>query len=482
MKLGLNFDRRLVGTGAAFIALSIAALAIMSQLDVLANTKPLTVVVLILLAAVATHLAYATYPEPSLSHLHARLAVAIPFTTIAIYSTGWGSALLLGYLRIISANASISGSQAYSSGLLWIPPAVLIGELAIATDHAPSSLPQPEGHGLAGLVTLCTVYILVLILQATREAEHVERAVRRSEVQFRALTQHASDVIVVLDDQLRVRYASDSLNDTLGYSFEALEDVVILGLVHPDELPATRTTIDWARKHPGESITNHLRIRHATGDWRWVETNTASLLEDHVQGIVVTIRDVTEYKEIEDSLARLAYYDSLTGLPNRAWLQERLEQAVARAQRHRRPVAVIFVDLDGFKEVNDRFGHEAGDAVLMEVAARLRTCLRRDDSAAHLGGDEFMIVLEDLERSESAELVAQQIIDAHRVAFVVGNNQVLVTASAGIALTSLEDAIDAVELLRRADAAMYLAKAKGKCRYETYVESAALLGSPHRNA
>ena len=165
-------------------------------------------------------------------------------------------------------------------------------------------------------------------------------------------------------------------------------------------------------------------------------------------------------KQAEEKLQYMATHDLLTNLPNRFLFNDRLEQAVAKAKRGDRRFAVLFLDLDGFKEVNDRFGHQKGDGVLQQVAERLKECLRESDTLARLGGDEFSLILEDVQDNRSAAAVPQKLLAALAAPFYVDENEITITASIGISL--YPDDGDATELLlKQADAAMYRAKELG---------------------
>jgi diguanylate cyclase (GGDEF)-like protein len=172
-------------------------------------------------------------------------------------------------------------------------------------------------------------------------------------------------------------------------------------------------------------------------------------------------------RERMDELAHQAFHDPLTKLPNRVLFTDRLEHALARTQRREESVAVLFLDLDIFKHVNDTLGHEAGDQLLIAVAKRLESCLRPEDSIARLGGDEFTILLEDVADSGEAVRVADRIAETLRTPFLLEGKEVAVTTSVGIALSAPEQT-SPVELLRNADAAMYEAKRQGKNRHELY--------------
>jgi len=211
-----------------------------------------------------------------------------------------------------------------------------------------------------------------------------------------------------------------------------------------------------------------MRGRRADREWRWLEVWITNLLDDpSVQGIVANQRDITERRAFQEQLTRQAYHDALTGLPNRALFQSRLEVALARAARRHRTIAVLFVDLDRFKVINDSLGHDTGDDLLVAVAARLREAVRDEDTVARLSGDEFTVLLEEVEDEVEAANVAQRIIDDIRQAIDLDGHQVFVGASVGIALSrSGEDRAE--DLLRDADLAMYRAKEQGRSRYEIF--------------
>jgi diguanylate cyclase (GGDEF)-like protein len=172
-------------------------------------------------------------------------------------------------------------------------------------------------------------------------------------------------------------------------------------------------------------------------------------------------RDISKHKEIEENLTRLAYYDSLTGLPNLRLFQDRYSQSLLSAKRYQRKLAVLYLDLDDFKLINDEYGHAVGDELLKTVAARLSHCVRDPDTVCRLGGDEFLILLQQFEQTEDIEKVAQRVIDALNNRFQIQHNDISITCSMGAAIYP-QDGIEGEALLEIADAAMYQAKKSGK--------------------
>jgi diguanylate cyclase (GGDEF)-like protein len=206
------------------------------------------------------------------------------------------------------------------------------------------------------------------------------------------------------------------------------------------------------------------RCRHREGSWRYLEAVASNLL-DHptIGGIVVNSRDVTERKAFEDQLARQAFFDPLTGLPNRVLFMYSIEHALAGARRNSLGVAVMFLDLDGFKQVNDTLGHLVGDQLLIAFGQRLKACVRPGDTVARLGGDEFTILLENVPSSGEAERVASRILERLQQPFEFEGRDLYVSSSIGIAYGTHGETRPS-DLLRFADAAMYRAKSSGKAR------------------
>jgi diguanylate cyclase (GGDEF)-like protein/PAS domain S-box-containing protein len=301
-----------------------------------------------------------------------------------------------------------------------------------------------------------------------RQQVEREQLIRQNEERFRSLVGNTSDVIAILDEAATIQYASPPAERAWGRPAARLPGVSLLQLVHEEDQPAARELLAQVTSESVSNVSSELRIEHADGTWRDFEVIAKNLVDDAgVGGIVVTFHDITERKAFERDLQRLAFHDTLSGLPNRALFLDRLERALARADRYRRSIAVMFLDLDNFKVVNDSLGHEIGDQLLTAVARRLRECLREEDTAARLGGDELAVLLEEVVDEESVVEIARRISDTMTEPIVLNGRELFPTFSIGIALsTPGHDRPDT--LLRNADLAMYRAKANGKARFQVF--------------
>lgn len=333
------------------------------------------------------------------------------------------------------------------------------GVLVVAGEAAAADAAQ------SGLRTLATQ--LSLALESAALTEEMHR--RASEARFTTLVQNSSDLITVLDVDANVLYQSPSIERVLGYrpdevvggSFEKL-------LHHTEKGRLLRRLTDGAgRRDQPEAI--ECSLQHKDGSIRQFEIVHTDLLEDGaVHRVVLNGRDVSERKAFEEQLAHQAFHDPVTHLANRALFNERVRHAVARARREHIGLAVIFLDLDDFKTVNDSLGHAAGDRVLLEVAQRLALNIRAGDTAARFGGDEFAVLLEDVDGPQAVAETAERILTELAQPLHLEQKEVIVRASLGISVVEPQTPTDAEEMIRNADAAMYIAKGDGKGGYRLF--------------
>jgi diguanylate cyclase (GGDEF)-like protein/PAS domain S-box-containing protein len=289
-----------------------------------------------------------------------------------------------------------------------------------------------------------------------------EAALRESEIRYRLLfEQNAAGVVVSRLDGIVID-CNQAFAEMLGF--------------RRAELVGRSTASMYANASESEELVTLLRsagtlnsveveLRRADNRVLWVLSNLV-LVGDAITGVVhATVVDISDRKRAEEQIEFHAYHDVLTHLPNRKLFTDRLRHSLTRAKRNNRAVAVMFIDVDHFKNINDTLGHTAGDELLLEMARRLRECVRDDDTVARLGGDEFTIILSELRHPEDAVGVAQKILAAVQEPLRISGTPIVVTASIGIALYP-EDGLDPESLLRNADSAMYRAKEEGRNTYQ----------------
>jgi diguanylate cyclase (GGDEF)-like protein/PAS domain S-box-containing protein len=280
--------------------------------------------------------------------------------------------------------------------------------------------------------------------------------------QIARLFEMTNDLLAAITLDGRFTLLNPAWEQTLGWSREELMARPMQEFIHPDDLEQT-IALTLAGRHRSAHFVNFTnRYRHRDGSWRWL------LWSARCDGEVwyAAAKDVTDRMWLE----RQALRDPLTKLPNRLLLMDRARQALGRLRRSHSLVALLFIDLDRFKSVNDGFGHAAGDHLLISVAERIVRALRDSDTAARLGGDEFVILAEDLENEEEALEVGQRILYALETPFLAGATEVTMLASVGISVSHASET-DPEDLLREADIAMYRAKSAGGARLELFDHS-----------
>jgi len=315
--------------------------------------------------------------------------------------------------------------------------------------------------------------LLVVTLRDRTEVEAGRVARFEAEAKYRALVEHIPAVVYLdpVDENAESIYVSPQVVQLLGIEQDEwlADPYAWRHHVHPEDID--RAWDEYRHAYNAHEPLNHeYRMIHEDGSVRWVLEQAYPIDDEQgdpwlIQGVIF---DITERKRAEEQVAFLAYHDKLTGLPNRALFEEMLEAAIARARRHDLGVGVIYLDLDNFKLVNDSLGHHAGDELLQQLAERLRGCTRETDLVARQGGDEFLLLLADLERGIGpglgteagllvAESVATRVHEALQEPFDLGGVEFFTSASLGVSLFP-QDATDATSLLKNADTAMYQSK------------------------
>jgi diguanylate cyclase (GGDEF)-like protein/PAS domain S-box-containing protein len=384
---------------------------------------------------------------------------------------------------LIGIHNHVAAGDPYRYGLFFIVAFVWIGvahprgtSLAMVPLLVPAYIIPlfTTGHGtaeaissVAYVVPVCVGEIVAWVSNRLRQTQERLMA-RRSEERFRSLVQNSSDVIAIVRPDGMIQYLTPSITRVFGFHSRDLVGRHLTTMLHPDDHEAAIRFLADLAAGDGVSDPIECRMRHRDGSWRYTETIGQALLDDpNVRGLVLNTRDITERKLLEERLRQQAFHDSLSNLPNRTLFMDRLNHALRRAERRGHGIALMFLDLDNFKSVNDHFGHTAGDALLVAVAGRLRSCLRPEDTAARLGGDEFTVLLEDVTDQEDVTRVAERILEVVNQPVVFGEQEMAVTASLGIMLAHGAD--ETLEsLLYKADVAMYRIKQHGKAGYAVF--------------
>ncbi|MFF0559126.1 putative bifunctional diguanylate cyclase/phosphodiesterase [Streptomyces sp. NPDC004266] len=334
-----------------------------------------------------------------------------------------------------------------------------------------------EGRRVDRVVVLtgCTVVLALVVRQGIMLLDNIAltHELAQKENHFRSLVQGSSDVIMIAAPTGTLRYVSPAASGVYGRDADELIGSELSSLIHPEDLGGVVHEVRrFLAVSPAEEPTTRIECRFRSGRGDWL--NVESTVNRHQGGLIFNSRDVTERVRLQAQLQHNAEHDPLTDLPNRALFTRRVRQALSGRRSSDPGTAVLFIDLDGFKGVNDRLGHQAGDDLLVQAARRLHDSVRAGDTAARLGGDEFAaLILGDGGRDRAArQSQVQEIADRLRLTLsqpyrVDGGNEVRVAASIGVAFA--EPGIEAGDLLRNADLAMYRAKAAGKDRVELYV-------------
>lgn len=372
----------------------------------------------------------------------------------------------------------IPGTEAYDESMLVVPIRYeerIIGVISLSKLGL-RQFTQTDLQVLSTLADQAATAIENARLFARIEQE--TEALRQSEERYRLVSRATNDAIWDWNVVTNTLTWNPALEKVFGHRPEEVNSGLkwLNEHIHPDDRDRVATTM-WAVMHSGEEFwSDEYRFLRADGAYADVIDRGYIVRDRDGQPVrmIGSIMDISQRKALEEALSYQAFHDGLTGLPNRALFMDRLEHALARAERSGQTSAVLFLDLDGFKAVNDSFGHQAGDDLLISVTHRLRECLRPEDTIARLSGDEFALLLEDVSQPREAMRVADRITACLQAPFSLGGREIFISTSIGIAL-STPAVSTPVGLLRDADIAMYRAKSRGRARYEVFEQGTSTL-------
>lgn len=406
----------------------------------------------------------------------------ISLTIMSSLQFGLSSTLNAVYRRLVTGR---SAWDIWKSSSAWAPitysaGAVLAGLLAVLVDEMGFKVL------LATFPIVLFVYLLNRLVlkniqmsrsqtkQSRRYARLLEKqslALRESEERFRSAFDFAPIGIGLVDQTGRWLKVNRSLCDIVGYSEAELLHRDFQSLIHPEDLEITTLGIAGVTNGEAQSFQTEQRYIERNGKTVWVSFSASAIRapRDETSNLVFQLQDITDKKIAEAKLQHEATHDSLTGLPNRSLFMSRLQRSLERnrLQPEKYPLSVLFIDLDGFKVVNDKLGHAIGDMLLVEIAQRLRSCVRPEDMLARLAGDEFTILVEGVHDQERVIAIAKRIGHQFSQPFNLNGVDVCSAASVGILQVKGEHT-EPKEVLRIADLTMYRAKTKGKGEYELF--------------
>jgi diguanylate cyclase (GGDEF)-like protein/PAS domain S-box-containing protein len=318
------------------------------------------------------------------------------------------------------------------------------------------------------------------IFQDITERKQTEEALHNSEEKYRSLVENINDVFYTLDTEGDITYVSPVVERLTKYKVSDLIGKSFIPLIYPDDLPGLLDSLN--RLVSGQLEPWEFRIVDEDGRIIYVRTSSRPLYKDgKAIGITAVMTDITERKQMEHKLEEMATHDFLTGLPNRVLLLDRFNIAAALARRNQARLAVLSLDLDKFKNINDTLGHDAGDQVLKTISARLTGIIRASDTLARVGGDEFILVMLETNHAGDSKAIAQKILSSFREPITIEGHQLVLSTSIGIAIYP-DDSEDLETLTKKSDAAMYYSKGHGRNQYKFFADGDVQIGGDHKSA
>ncbi|WP_250445244.1 sensor domain-containing diguanylate cyclase [Actinotalea sp. C106] len=387
-----------------------------------------------------------------------RLTVGIAYLAAFCWTAGWSFLLPATALIVAVVHIKRSGSRWWRPAAIITSVFTVAGQVGVELGWLASVVKPVNGHvGAAWLLVLAWLAIANMG-RAVAEQERSENALARTEARLRALMDSSDDVLTVSDRSGRLTYVSPAVERAMGHPGDQLVGSPLLDMVDIEHRETVSARIaEVVAAGPGSRASADVLVVHATQERRWYEWNLHNLLDDPlVEGLVVDQRDITDRLLASEALAHAAAHDVLTGLPNRGELMRNLEVCLPQVGPGA-GIALLFVDLDKFKEINDTLGHAAGDELLIVVARRLRSSLRPHDLLARLGGDEFCVILTEIRDQAEVQGVVERLEVAVCQPVALGAGMAAVGASIGVAL-AVDEVRDPSALFAEADAAMYEVK------------------------
>lgn len=397
--------------------------------------------------------------------LQFRVAASVLSTGVVIYLAGWGPVLLIAFALGSAELLRVVGPRSVRPNMIWNWIAILLGEAAISLGWAPTMIDVGLGHAIAICGGICLTIVTDVLGRNARATADAEEALRQRSEYFEDLVERATDIIGVIRSTGAVDAVSPAVERVLGYTPAEVDGQPIADFLDPEQVVGLDAMLAKVVRERGTSTVVEIRLRHRDGTSRTVIATLTCPSEAWNDAIIMNLHDVTTQRELEELLRHDARHDHLTGLLNRAAFGDATTRAATMAAHRGTSVAMLYIDLDGFKQINDSFGHETGDRVLVETAARLSDCLDPGEILARLGGDEFALLVPADNSAARAVALAEHILDAVAEPIPSLREDLRVGASIGIAVCGTAG-IEISTLMREADEAMYTAKRNGRARWE----------------
>ncbi|MCX7569310.1 EAL domain-containing protein [Tumebacillus sp. DT12] len=337
---------------------------------------------------------------------------------------------------------------------------------SLASLSSPFSIFGPDTDLYWLIESVLTFLAVRFVISILDERMQFAKKLEEKEQYYKSLFEHNPDAVYTLNLEGAIIHTNAASVKVTGYGPEETHGLPVNDLIPPDE--RFRAQENFFKALQGEPQNYELTARHRDGhSVELAVTNVPILVNGEVQGVYAIAKDITVHRTVEKRLRHMAFYDTTTNLPNRILFEDQLGRELSRARQNNRTLAVFSLDIDRFKYVNDTLGHTMGDLLLQSVTERLRECAREGDTVARVGGDEFTLILSDLDDPADAVVLAEQVLAAFAQPFMLDEIELFVTASVGISIGP-NDGHHVIDLIKNADTAMYRAKELGRNNYQLY--------------